>query len=123
MGVGNCEYVDMSELLSKQFEFCEKLAILIQIIHSMGYRVKFAPDSEKHMDGSLHYKSLAKDLLLFKEINGKWEWLSHSLDYKPVGERWEQMGGSWGGRFDESYPGAGDGRDGNHFSIAYGGVK
>ena len=114
----------MSELLDKQFRFCEMISDLIPIIRGMGYFVKFAPDGQKHMVNSLHYQSLAKDLQLFKaDDSGKLHYLTHTLDYKPVGEAWEAMGGDWGGRFGESQPGAGDGHDGNHFSLEHEGVR
>jgi hypothetical protein len=35
--------------------------------------------------------------------------------YRPLGEKWEAMGGTWGGRF--SHP------DGNHFSLEHEGVR
>ena len=60
---------------------------------------------------SLHCDRLAMDLLLFR--NGVY--LTKSADYQQLGEFWESLGGSWGGRF--SRP------DGNHFSLAYGGRK
>ena len=60
---------------------------------------------------SLHTKRLAVDLNLFK--GG--EYLKEGLDYTPLGEHWESLGGSWGGRF--SRP------DGNHFSLEHEGVR
>lgn len=58
---------------------------------------------------SLHHKRLAIDLNLFKD--GKW--LRSTAAHKELGELWESWGGSWGGRFG----------DGNHYSLAHGGVK
>ena len=58
---------------------------------------------------SLHSKRLAIDLMLFK--NGVY--LTNSEDYRPLGEFWESIGGTWGGRF----------HDGNHFSCEHEGIK
>jgi hypothetical protein len=41
------------------------------------------------------------------------QWLSKSDDHKFLGEYWESIGGSWGGRFG----------DGNHYSLAHEGRK
>lgn len=58
---------------------------------------------------SAHKSRLAIDLNLFKD--GKW--LQATEDHKPIGEYWESIGGSWGGRF----------KDGNHYSIEHNGVR
>jgi len=58
---------------------------------------------------SAHKNRLARDLNLFK--NGKF--LQTTEDHKPIGEKWESMGGTWGGRFN----------DGNHYSLEHNGVK
>lgn len=58
---------------------------------------------------SAHKQRLALDLNLFKD--GKY--LTSTEDHKPLGEFWESLGGSWGGRFD----------DGNHYSLEHNGVK
>jgi len=58
---------------------------------------------------SAHKQKLAIDLNLFK--NG--EYLTKTEDHRPLGEFWESMGGTWGGRF----------ADGNHYSLEYNGVK
>jgi hypothetical protein len=52
--------------------------------------------------GSFHYMRLAIDLNLF----WKGTYLTETADYEVLGEYWESLGGTWGGRFD----------DGNHFS-------
>lgn len=62
-----------------------------------------------HMPNSLHYIGLAIDLNLFK--NG--EYLKDTNDHKELGEFWESLGGSWGGRFN----------DGNHYSLEHNGRK
>jgi hypothetical protein len=61
---------------------------------------------------SLHLIRLAVDLNLF--IGGVYQAATEA--YKPLGEKWESMGGAWGGRF-TSRP------DGNHFSLEHNGVK
>lgn len=58
---------------------------------------------------SAHKQRLALDLNLFKDGI----YLTSTEDHKPLGEFWESMGGSWGGRFD----------DGNHYSIEHNGIK
>lgn len=58
---------------------------------------------------SLHGDRLAIDLNLC--VNG--EYRRDAEAYKPLGEKWEAMGGTWGGRFG----------DANHFSIAHEGRK
>lgn len=60
---------------------------------------------------SLHCVRLAIDLNLF--IDGTYQ--TQTEAYRPLGEFWESLGGSWGGRFKSG--------DGNHFSIAEGGKK
>lgn len=60
---------------------------------------------------SLHTKRLAVDLNLFKDGI----YLTDSDAYLPLGEKWESMGGAWGGRFSKP--------DGNHFSLEHEGVR
>lgn len=64
------------------------------------------------ISNSLHTQRLAVDFNLF--ING--EYKTRTEDYRPLGEFWESIGGSWGGRF-KSNP------DGNHFSLEHNGVR
>lgn len=58
---------------------------------------------------SAHKQRLAIDLNLFKDG----EYLTSTEAHKPIGEFWESIGGTWGGRFD----------DGNHYSLERDGVK
>jgi len=58
---------------------------------------------------SLHKSRLAMDLNLF--VNG--EYMEDTESYTPLGEYWESIGGSWGGRFG----------DGNHFSLEHEGRR
>ena len=58
---------------------------------------------------SNHKRRLAVDFNLFKDG----VYLTKSEDYTSLGEYWESLGGSWGGRFN----------DGNHFSIQFQGIR
>ena len=81
------------------------VALLIGRAYQLGYEVTLgdAWAREGHRKGSFHYKRLAIDLNLFK--NGVY--LRSTESHKPLGEFWESIGGSWGGRWD----------DGNHYSL------
>ena len=96
-------------LFHKQQKFAVNFAKLINFAIDNGYTITFPPEHEKHIKNSLHYIGLAKDINLFR--NGKY--LSKTEDYNELGEFWESLGGTWGGRFD----------DGCHFSIEHNGVK
>jgi hypothetical protein len=96
-------------LLQKQSLFARMIANLIRWATERGYEVTFGKPQAKHMEGSLHYISLALDLNLFRDG----EYLTRTEDHKPLGEYWESIGGTWGGRFG----------DGNHYSLAHGGRK
>lgn len=60
---------------------------------------------------SLHIIKLAIDLNLF--LHGAL--LRTVDDYRPLGEYWESIGGSWGGRFMKP--------DADHFSLYHDGVR
>tara|TARA_R110000772_G_scaffold51809_7_gene118893 strand:+ start:2312 stop:2656 length:345 start_codon:yes stop_codon:yes gene_type:complete len=63
---------------------------------------------------SLHKRRLAIDLNLFKQDDaGQWRYCDRGDDHTPLGEKWESMGGSWGGRFN----------DGNHYSLEHDGYR
>jgi len=98
-----------SEIFLKQQKFALSFAKLIVFAIEEGYQVTFPPEHTNHIKNSLHYCGLAKDINLFK--NNKYLTATH--DYTKIGEYWESMGGTWGGRFD----------DGCHFSFEHGGVK
>lgn len=101
-------------LVNKQSEFAQMVALLLLHANQLGYQVTLGdayrddrvPYGHKN---SLHRKRLAIDLNLFK--NGRY--LSSTEDHTPLGEYWESIGGSWGGRF----------KDGNHYSLEHKGVK
>lgn len=98
-------------LREKQSKFVAMVADLIRFAYDNGYELTFGDAFAQfgHKKNSLHYYRLAIDLNLFK--NG--EWLKQTEDHKMLGEYWESIGGSWGGRFN----------DGNHYSLAYNGMK
>jgi hypothetical protein len=61
---------------------------------------------------SCHKLKLAEDLFIFK--NG--EWLTEPDELEVIGQKWESLGGTWGGRFSHTF-------DGVHFSLSHGGYK
>jgi len=112
------------KLSEKQQLFAVKVAQLILWANDHGLRLTFgeaqrtpecaALNARKGtgIANSLHSQRLAVDLNLF--VNG--EYKTRTEDYLPLGEYWESLGGSWGGRF-KSNP------DGNHFSLEHNGVR
>jgi hypothetical protein len=101
---------------TQQRKFTKMVAELIITAYSLGYEISFGDayrDPRVHGEigtkkgyghpRSYHKMRLAIDLNLFKD--GKY--LSKTSDHQVLGEIWEQMGGTWGGRFD----------DGNHYSL------
>lgn len=99
------------KLREKQSKFVRMVALLIQYAYEKGYEITFgdAAAMSGHKNNSCHYIRLAIDLNLFKD--GKY--LSLTEDHRPLGEFWESLGGSWGGRFN----------DGNHYSLEHEGRK
>ena len=98
----------------KQQKFAHMVALLILQAEQLGYRLTFGdayrdPRCSYGHPQSLHRQRLAVDFNAFK--NG--EYLTATTDYEPLGSYWESIGGTWGGRFG----------DGNHFSLAHGGMK
>ena len=113
----------MSELLRKQMLFTRMTAELLAWAHANGYelttgdgyrdpRVFGAMGVRKGYgeSRSAHKHKLAHDWNLFKA--GKF--LTTTESHRPLGEKWESMGGTWGGRFNS--------QDGNHYSLAHMGV-
>jgi len=98
-------------LREKQSEFVRMVSKLIDYATSLGYDLTFGDAYAKtgHMKDSLHYSRLAIDLNLFRNGN----YLTATEDHRPLGEYWESIGGSWGGRFN----------DGNHYSLSHWGRK
>lgn len=113
----------MAETLGqKQRRFVKMVSKLIDFAYANGYELTFGDayrDPRLHGEmgakkGYGHSKSnhkirLAVDFNLFKD--GKF--LTSSEDHKPLGEYWESIGGTWGGRFN----------DGNHYSLEHNGTK
>lgn len=111
-------------LSEKQQLFTALVAQLINFAGENGMRLTFGeayrtPEQARINAGkgtgisnSLHTQRLAVDFNLF--ING--EYKTRTEDYRALGEYWESIGGSWGGRF-KSNP------DGNHFSLEHNGVR
>lgn len=111
-------------LSEKQQLFTIMVANLVLWAETRGYRLTYgeayrtpeqAAMNAKKGSGianSLHTQRLAVDFNLF--INGQYQ--DKSEAYLPLGEYWESLGGSWGGRF-KSNP------DGNHFSLEHNGVR
>ena len=112
----------------KQRLFTRMIAKLIEYAYANGYELTFGDayrDPRLHGDvgvkksyssaKSLHKSRLAVDFNLFK--NG--QYLTTTEAHKPLGEYWESIGGSWGGRFGEN----GGTADGNHYSLEHQGRK
>ena len=95
----------------KQRLFARKLPLLIAYAYERGYEITLgdAFASTGHRKESLHYLKLAIDLNLFKD--GRY--LRSTKSHQFLGEFWESMGGTWGGRFG----------DGNHYSMEHNGRK
>ncbi|KAB7715707.1 M15 family peptidase [Plesiomonas shigelloides] len=111
-------------LSEKQQRFTRMIGQLIAFANQHGYELTFGeayrtPEQAKlnaqrgkGIANSLHCQRLAVDFNLFK--NG--DYLTRTEDYRPLGEYWESLGGSWGGRF-RNRP------DGNHFSLEHNGIR
>jgi len=110
-------------LRQQQSLFVQLKAKLIVYAYQLGYELTdgeayrppetaaFYAKQGKGIKNSLHTKKLAQDFNLFKDG----VYLSSSDSHRPLGEYWESLHPlcCWGGRF----------RDGNHYSMTYGGVK
>jgi hypothetical protein len=108
----------------KQRHFTRLVGLLIEWAYQNGFELTFGDayrDPRLHgvlgeklgygHPSSGHKQRLAVDLNLF--IDGQYQSLTEP--YRPLGEYWESLGGSWGGRFKKP--------DGNHFSIEHEGVQ
>ena len=94
------------KLSEKQREFNLAMAKLVIWAAKKGYTFTDgdAYATSGHIEGSFHYKRLARDMNLF--IDGVY--CKTTEAHRPIGEQWEKMGGTWGGRFRK--------KDGNHYS-------
>lgn len=113
----------MTETLGqKQRRFTRMIGQLIEYAYQNGYGLSFGDayrDPRVHgkvgqrvgysSANSLHKERLAVDFNLFKD--GRF--LTRTEDHRQLGEYWESIGGTWGGRFN----------DGNHYSLGHGGRK
>lgn len=112
----------MSALLERQFQFAEMLPGLLIKARELSFRVTLGeayrtPEqaalnakTRKGIAMSLHTDRLAIDLHLFT-LGGRY--LTSTDAHRSLGEWWESVGGTWGGRFG----------DGNHYSLAFRGRK
>jgi hypothetical protein len=107
---------------AKQRKFTLMISQLIAWAYANGYELTFGDayrDPRLHgaagvklgygHRNSCHKIRLAIDLNLFR--GGVF--LQSTEDHAPLGEQWEAMGGTWGGRF----------ADGNHYSLEHEGMK
>lgn len=112
--IPNSIEMSMSELLDLQKKFTLMTAKLIEHAYSLGYELTYGdayrdPRVPYGHPDSQHRRRLAVDFNLF--ING--QYMKSTNAHRPLGEFWESIGGTWGGRFD----------DGNHYSLAWRGMK
>jgi hypothetical protein len=85
------------------------VSLLIQYADLIGYELTMGdayrdPRVPYGHPNSFHKRRLAIDLNLF--IDGEYQPSSEA--HRPLGEFWEHIGGTWGGRWDNP--------DGNHYS-------
>ena len=104
----------MSTLRNKQAQFTQAIAVLIRKADELGYQMTFGdayrdPRCPYGLPTSLHKQRLAVDFNVFRDG----EYLTRGEQYTDLGEFWESIGGTWGGRFE----------DGNHFSFEHNGQK
>ena len=97
----------MATLREQQSKFARMVADLIIKAYALGYELTIGDVWARsgHSAKSFHYKKLAIDLNLFRD--GRY--LSSTEAHRDLGEFWESLGGTWGGRF--KHP------DGNHYSL------
>ena len=107
---------------NKQRKFTLMVSKLIIFAYDNGYELTFGDayrDPRLHGElseklgyghrNSCHKIRLAVDFNLFKDG----AYLTSDDDHRPLGEYWESIGGSWGGRFN----------DGNHYSLEHDGIR
>ena len=94
----------------KQYEFTRILGRLLSFANAMELDISLRevqrfPDRQRQLvaEGtsqtlnSKHLKALAADIILFE--NGQPVWDAGHKDYLTLGEYWENLGGTWGGRW------------------------
>ena len=97
-----------------QEKFSRMVPRLLDKAHELGYEVRLGHcmrcrDCPTGRKTSLHKDKLAIDINLFKDG----VYLRQTSDHQELGEYWESVGGTWGGRFN----------DGNHYSLEWQGRK
>ena len=92
-------------LSTKRVNFTRAISLLIIWASKEGYNLCYddVKAHDRHMKGSMHYSGLAADLNLYDE---DWNYMTKTDDHLKIGEQWEAMGHTWGGRFKKP--------DGNH---------
>jgi hypothetical protein len=108
----------MSELADKQRRFTWMTGQLIAFAFGNGMALRYGcarcVQAGHHKANSLHYEGLAVDFNLdIRGPDGAWHYCADTAAHKILGEYWETLGGSWGGRFE----------DGNHYSIEHEGRR
>ena len=91
-------------LREQQSKFVDAIGKLIIYAYSLGYELTFGdtyPGKHKHKEYGAHPKGLAIDLNLFDHG----DYLTTTEDHARLGNYWKEMGGIWGGDFE----------DGNHY--------
>ena len=81
------------------------LGKLILKAYDLGYEITMGDvwAHDGHKENSKHYQRLAADLNLFRDG----VYLTNSEDHRPLGEYWQELGGTWGGNW----------ADGNHYQL------
>jgi len=96
------EVIEMNKLGDQQRAFARAFPLLLLYAFYLGYEITFPPEHTNHIRNSFLYSGRAKDINLFKDGI----YLIETKDHLPLGEYWESLGGTWGGRWG----------DGNHYS-------
>jgi len=91
----------------KRRQFSLDISILVVWANREGYGIAYddVKAHDGHMKNSKHYDGLAADLNLYIHNGEKWVYQTETEAHTPIGEEWERMGHTWGGRFN----------DGNHY--------
>ncbi len=99
----------MGQTISKQSKFSGMVAQLILFGHALGLEVTLGEAWRPQEMQKIYFeKGLSKTLINVHEsrmaidlnIFHKGVWLTKGEDYRKMGEFWEMLGGTWGGRFD-----------------------
>jgi len=104
-------------LREMRVEFTRCIGLLLTWAFAQGLHVCFDKDGLKHMDGSNHYRGLAKDFIVY---SAEGEYLTHVDHYRALGEKWKTLHvlARWGGDFTGKNAG-----DGGHMSFEWEGIQ